>query len=128
MIIDKWKYSHTTNSCIILEKTFLNCETCVLSTCLLLNNKIGLKKLYNHTTGSSRQIDLISDYTATGVCISTTTKKVIRILKSKKDRQHNGKFRILFVWRKRARYLLQISIYKSVLSNAHVSFNHQTHC
>ena len=28
----------------VLEKTFLSCETCVLSNCFLLNNKICLKK------------------------------------------------------------------------------------
>ena len=27
----------------VLEKTFLSCETCVLSNCFLLNNKICLK-------------------------------------------------------------------------------------
>ena len=30
----------------ILEKMFLSCETCALSSCLLLNNKICLKYEY----------------------------------------------------------------------------------
>ena len=56
----------------VLEKTFLSCETCVLSNCFLLNNKICLK--YKTKTKTAKQKE-------------TKTKKKTKTNKKKNKRQ-----------------------------------------